>query len=63
MTGGYCLILGATGRNFAAGMSGGIAYVLDEYVESNQRIYMYIYINCPYLYTHFVLQFIFLTFS
>lgn len=30
MTGGYCLILGATGRNFAAGMSGGIAYVLDE---------------------------------
>lgn len=30
MTGGYAVILGATGRNFAAGMSGGIAYVLDE---------------------------------
>jgi glutamate synthase (NADPH) large chain len=30
MTGGTVLILGATGRNFAAGMSGGIAYVLDE---------------------------------
>jgi glutamate synthase (ferredoxin) len=30
MTGGRVAILGATGRNFAAGMSGGIAYVLDE---------------------------------
>ena len=29
MTGGTALILGVTGRNFAAGMSGGIAYVLD----------------------------------
>ncbi|KAI1006261.1 Glutamate synthase [NADH] [Podosphaera aphanis] len=29
MTGGRILILGSTGRNFAAGMSGGIAYVLD----------------------------------
>ncbi|MBI2187109.1 MAG: glutamate synthase large subunit [Acidobacteria bacterium] len=29
MTGGRALILGRTGRNFAAGMSGGIAYVLD----------------------------------
>ncbi|MBI3048358.1 MAG: glutamate synthase large subunit [Acidobacteria bacterium] len=29
MTGGRTLILGRTGRNFAAGMSGGIAYVLD----------------------------------
>jgi glutamate synthase (NADPH/NADH) large chain len=29
MTGGKAVILGATGRNFAAGMSGGIAYVLD----------------------------------
>ena len=29
MTGGRVLILGGTGRNFAAGMSGGIAYVLD----------------------------------
>ena len=30
MTGGRALILGPTGKNFAAGMSGGIAYVLDE---------------------------------
>jgi glutamate synthase domain-containing protein 2/glutamate synthase domain-containing protein 1/glutamate synthase domain-containing protein 3 len=30
MTGGRIVILGPTGRNFAAGMSGGIAYVLDE---------------------------------
>lgn len=30
MTGGVIVLLGETGRNFAAGMSGGIAYVLDE---------------------------------
>ena len=30
MTGGRAIILGETGRNFAAGMSGGIAFVLDE---------------------------------
>jgi glutamate synthase (NADPH/NADH) large chain len=30
MTGGVTVVLGPTGRNFAAGMSGGIAYVLDE---------------------------------
>jgi glutamate synthase (ferredoxin) len=30
MTGGQVIVLGPTGRNFAAGMSGGIAYVLDE---------------------------------
>jgi glutamate synthase domain-containing protein 3 len=30
MTGGVCVILGPTGRNFAAGMSGGYAYVLNE---------------------------------
>ena len=30
MTGGRAVILGPTGKNFAAGMSGGIAYVLDE---------------------------------
>jgi glutamate synthase (NADPH/NADH) large chain len=29
MTGGHVIVLGRTGRNFAAGMSGGIAYVLD----------------------------------
>jgi glutamate synthase (ferredoxin) len=30
MTGGKVVVLGRTGRNFAAGMSGGIAYILDE---------------------------------
>jgi glutamate synthase (NADPH/NADH) large chain len=30
MTGGRVIVLGETGKNFAAGMSGGIAYVLDE---------------------------------
>ncbi|KAI3653347.1 hypothetical protein MP228_001294 [Amoeboaphelidium protococcarum] len=30
MTGGICIVLGKTGRNFAAGMSGGFAYILDE---------------------------------
>ena len=30
MTGGRVVVLGRTGRNFAAGMSGGIAYVIDD---------------------------------
>jgi glutamate synthase (ferredoxin) len=30
MTGGHVVVLGPAGRNFGAGMSGGIAYVLDE---------------------------------
>jgi glutamate synthase (NADPH/NADH) large chain len=30
MTGGVVVVLGKTGRNFAAGMSGGVAYVYDE---------------------------------
>ena len=30
MTGGRVVVLGPTGKNFAAGMSGGIAYVWDE---------------------------------
>jgi glutamate synthase (NADPH/NADH) large chain len=30
MTGGLVVILGSTGRNFGAGMSGGVAYILDE---------------------------------
>ena len=36
MTGGRVVILGKTGKNFAAGMSGGIAYVLDE----NHELYL-----------------------
>ena len=37
MTGGRVVILGPTGRNFAAGMSGGIAYVLDEKKDFSKR--------------------------
>jgi glutamate synthase (ferredoxin) len=37
MTGGRVVILGPTGRNFAAGMSGGVAYVLDEKGEFPAR--------------------------
>ena len=37
MTGGVGVVLGKTGRNFAAGMSGGIAYVLDEDGDFEQR--------------------------
>ena len=37
MTGGTVVVLGATGRNFAAGMSGGIAYVLDVDGEFAKR--------------------------
>ena len=42
MTGGRAVILGPTGKNFAAGMSGGIAYVLDEnhdfYLRLNKEL-------------------------
>jgi glutamate synthase (ferredoxin) len=38
MTGGRVVVLGPTGRNFAAGMSGGIAYVLDENNEFPARV-------------------------
>lgn len=37
MTGGRVVILGATGRNFAAGMSGGIAYIYDEDGKFRER--------------------------
>jgi glutamate synthase (ferredoxin) len=37
MTGGVVVVLGSVGRNFAAGMSNGIAYVLDERVELDAR--------------------------
>ncbi len=37
MTGGKVVILGKTGRNFAAGMSGGVAYVLDETGDFSTR--------------------------
>jgi len=38
MTGGRVVVLGPTGRNFAAGMSGGVAYVLDENNEFGGRV-------------------------
>jgi len=37
MTGGRVVVLGRTGRNFAAGMSGGVAYVLDEVGDFERR--------------------------
>jgi glutamate synthase (NADPH/NADH) large chain len=37
MTGGVVVVLGSTGRNFAAGMSGGVAYVLDEGGDFERR--------------------------
>ena len=37
MTKGTVVVLGATGRNFAAGMSGGIAYVFDEFGDFASR--------------------------
>ncbi len=40
MTGGYAVVLGRTGRNFAAGMSGGIAYVLDEAGDFSRHVNM-----------------------
>ncbi|MDR3436888.1 glutamate synthase large subunit [Telmatospirillum sp.] len=40
MTGGIVVVIGQTGRNFAAGMSGGIAYVLDEAGDFEQRCNM-----------------------
>lgn len=38
MTGGRVVILGNTGRNFAAGMSGGIAYVLDVHNDFRSKL-------------------------
>ncbi len=40
MTGGRVIILGETGSNFAAGMSGGVAYVFDETSEFSNRVNM-----------------------
>ena len=37
MTGGCVVVIGRTGRNFAAGMSGGVAYVFDEKGDFKQR--------------------------
>jgi glutamate synthase domain-containing protein 3 len=37
MTGGRVVVIGSTGRNFAAGMSGGLAFVLDEVGDFRRR--------------------------
>jgi len=37
MTNGLVLVLGSCGRNFAAGMSGGIAYVFDERMDFTEK--------------------------
>ena len=42
MTGGRVVVIGKVGKNFAAGMSGGVAYVLDEnndlYTKVNKQM-------------------------
>ena len=52
MTGGLVVILGKTGRNFAAGMSGGIAYVYDPdnrlYSRINKELVMYSAVTSKY---------------
>ena len=40
MTGGHVVVLGETGRNFAAGMSGGIAYIYDPDNQFSERVNM-----------------------
>lgn len=40
MTGGRVVVLGSTGRNFAAGMSGGLAYVWDRDHDFDERCNM-----------------------
>ncbi len=52
MTGGRVVVLGRTGKNFAAGMSGGIAYVLDEdndiYTKVNKEMVSFTEITSKY---------------
>ncbi|MCM1161478.1 MAG: glutamate synthase large subunit [Roseburia sp.] len=52
MTGGRVVVLGRTGKNFAAGMSGGIAYVLDEdndiYTKVNKEMVSFSEITSKY---------------
>ena len=52
MTGGKAVILGSTGKNFAAGMSGGVAYVLDEdhslYKNINKEMVSYAAVTDKY---------------
>ncbi|MFV0576395.1 MAG: glutamate synthase large subunit [Vibrio sp.] len=38
MTGGTAIVLGSTGRNFAAGMSGGVAYVWDKHNDFDKKL-------------------------
>ena len=47
MTGGVVIVLGNTGRNIAAGMTGGIAFLLDEDNEATNRVNHEIVEICP----------------
>ncbi|PKF51931.1 glutamate synthase large subunit [Enterovibrio nigricans] len=38
MTGGVAIVLGQTGRNFAAGMSGGVAYIWDQFEDFESKL-------------------------
>lgn len=40
MTGGLAVILGSTGQNFGAGMSGGVAYVYDSKGDFSSKVNM-----------------------
>jgi len=40
MTGGTVIVLGRTGRNFAAGMSGGVAYIYDDHESFREKCNM-----------------------
>lgn len=52
MTGGRVVVIGKTGKNFAAGMSGGVAYVLDEdrdlYTKLNKEMVLFSEVNEKY---------------
>jgi glutamate synthase domain-containing protein 2/glutamate synthase domain-containing protein 1/glutamate synthase domain-containing protein 3 len=47
MTGGRVIVLGRTGRNFAAGMSGGVGYVLDLEGDFVRRCNLEMVVTCP----------------
>ena len=46
MTNGIVVVLGPTGKNFAAGMSGGFAYVLDESGEFSATLVQSVHGRC-----------------
>jgi glutamate synthase (NADPH/NADH) large chain len=54
MTAGVIMCLGNTGRNFGAGMTGGLAFVIDDEVcmDTYMYVYLYIYIYFIYIYIY-----------